>query len=285
MSISLLMIICIAVLSSIIAFVSSYKEYVDGRSKGLKGIKLRGKISIILSIAVIICSFIQYQSNLLDAEQKEKEVNRKASIHDSVLKEQYDSSLNYMQVKFDSSNIKTVTTIGEILAKQGFELDAANKTLKKYIKDSTNTTQQDPILALYPEQEIWISIDSTDIDRFHCHVRFISEDASSTGYNVSAAILLKGKSDIVFCVGREKLLFDDASISTMTFLERGFYFSQRLFYSAMYLHIKGTYKNTQRTKEYKIDELYEYDPSIKKTKGVVGDLKEYVYKIENNKCP
>lgn len=280
----IIIIIGIALLVAVSAFVSSTYKLIDRRRKGLKIITKTGWLVIALNFSIIILSVLQYFINENELTQKEIEANKNQTFRDSVLKSNYDSSLYVLKNKFDTSNINTVTAISQTLGKYGYLFDSAQKRLVKLIRDSSKTRvieTEDPVLSICSFKGINLIKVEKGLNFFD--LLYCSEGAGSTGFNVRTSIVLSDSipSNNLFYFKDNLILSYELQISKDAAYVQHFNFSDKIKFNLLYVYLNGTFKNLNRSKTYKIDAVYFFN-KISKTSGIVaGETREKLIEYVN----
>ena len=283
----ILIIFGIALIIAITSFISSTGKLLDRRKEGLKIITKRGWFLIALNFVVILLSVAQYILNENKLHQKDVEASNKQAIRDSILKSNYDSSLFVLKNKFDTSNIKIVSTISQTLGEYGYLLDSAQKSLVKIIKDSSKTkiiTQEDPILSICSFEGI--KLEKNENDKYYYNLKFCSEGAGCTGFNVTASIVLSDSmpSNYFIYLKDNLVLSNEIQIPKDAAYVKYFNFSDKLKYTLLYVYVNGAYTNIQRTKTYNIDAVYYYNKIVKTSGMVEGETRKNIISfIQKNK--
>lgn len=263
-------IIFLAILVLISTFISTKGSLTDDRKNGIKNFTRNGWKLVITNLFIIVLLVVQYYLN--EYKLNIQYINNQTSqeIRDSVLKSRYDSSLLIIKSKFDSSNIKTISTVTDILGKYGFLLDSTNKVLVEVIKDSANVNiilPEDPVIKCTS-----IELSSVTSDTTCFNFDFTSFDAGSTGFNFIVTCVL------LDTTGNYSIEYRD------NFLTYNFKFSKNMTkfvhlyllniekYLCIYIHLKGSYMNTDQSKIYQIDDVYFYDLKTKKFGEVQGEI-------------
>ena len=284
---AIFIIIGIALLVAVSSFLSSVGKLLDRRRKGIKIVTKRGWLIILLNLGIIILSVFQYFFNERDLKRKDAEATKKQTIRDSVLKSNYDSSLYVLKNKFDTSNLKTVTTISQTLGKYGYLFDSAQKRLVKIISDSSKTKiieQPDPILSICSFQGIKLTKTENGLNYFD--LLFCSEGAGSTGFNINIAILLSDSitSNNYFYFKDNLKLQDHLQIAKDAAFVEHFNFSDKISFIFLYVYVSGTYTNIDRSKRFKIDDIYYFNKNGRTVGLVEGETRNKIIKyIHMNK--
>lgn len=283
----ILIIIGIALLVAISSFISSVGKVLDRRRKGINIITKRGWIIIAVNLGVIILSVTQYFFNENDLKQKDKEATKKQTIRDSILKSNYDSSLYVLKNKFDTSNLYTIATISQTLGKYGYLFDSAQKRLVKIISDSSKTkiiVQADPIVSICSFEGIKLTKTENGLNYFD--ILLCSEEAGSTGFNINIFIVLSDSipSNNYFYFKGNLKIRERVQIAKDAAYVQHFNFSDKILFSFLYVYVSGTYTNIDRSKSYKIDDIYYYN-KVGHTSGMVeGETRNKIITyIERNK--
>ena len=278
---AIFIIIGIALLVALSSFISSVGKLLDRRRKGINIVTKRGWLIISLNFGIIILSALQYFFNEKDLKQKDYEATKKQTLRDSVLKSNYDSSLYVLKNKFDTSNINTVSTISQTLGKYGYLFDSAQKRLVKIIRDSSKTkiiVQQDPILSICSFEGIKLTKTENGLNYFD--LLFCSEGSGCTGFNINIAIVLSDTipSNNYFYFKDNLKLRDQVQIAKDAAYVQHFNFSDKIIFKFLYIYVTGTYTNIDRSKSYKIDDIYYYN-KIGKTVGLTeGETRKNIIK-------
>lgn len=268
MSVIILVLIALFVAAS--SFVSSTGKVIDRRRKHFKYITNRGWVIICLNLIVVILSVAQYRLNERELGEKERINESRQHIRDSILKAGYDSSLLILKDKFDTSNLKTVSVVSQTLGKYGYLLDSSNKELKKIIRDSSKTkvyVQEDPILTLCVQNGIVLKELKNGFNNFSLSI--CSEGAGSTDFNLDCQVIFADSLTKFTYVGRIDPLAKSTQIPKENIITSFFSVTDNIKSDFLYIWIKGTYKNIDKTKEYSIDNLYYYNYKGK-TYGLVN---------------
>lgn len=280
----ILIIIGIALFVAFSSFVSSTGKLIDKRWKGLKIVTPRGWFIIALNFGVIILSVLQYSFNEKELKQKEIEASNKQTKRDSILKSNYDSSLYVLKSKFDTTNLNTVSIVSQTLGEYGYLLDSTQKRLVKIIKDSSKTkiiSAEEPVLSICSFEGIKLA--RIENDAYYFDLLFCSNGAASTGYNIKAFIVIADSLNNFLYFKDNLSLSDELQILKDAAFVQHFNFSNKINFNFLYIYVKGTYKNIDRTKTYNLDAAYYYN-KIGKTSGMVmGKTREKIinYITEN----
>lgn len=278
---AIFIIIGIALLVALSSFISSVGKLLDRRRKGIKIVTKRGWLIISLNFGIIILSAFQYFFSEKDLKQKDYEATKKQTLRDSVLKSNYDSSLYVLKNKFDTSNINTVSTISQTLGKYGYLFDSAQKRLVKIIRDSSKTkiiVQEDPILSICSFEGIKLTKTENGLNYFD--LLFCSEGSGCTGFNINIAIVLSDTipSNNYFYFKDNLKLRDKVQIAKDAAYVQHFNFSDNIIFKFLYVYVTGTYTNIDRSKTYKVDDIYYYN-KIGKTIGLTeGETRKNIIK-------
>lgn len=263
---SIIFIVGIAILVASTAFISSSGKIIDRRRKGLRCVTNKGWITIVLNIGVIILSILQVLQNEREIKNNEKESNLKQIHRDSLLKAQYDLSLNEMKNKFDTSNEITVSTVSETLGKYGYLLDSSNKTLIKIIKDSSKTKviiPEDPVLQLCAPEGITVTDHKNG--KYYYKLSFCLFDGSCSNIKLTSTVLTtdsmpstrftySGKYD---CFSENLILAKGSTCATFISI------SDEIPYGLIYFIIQGSYDNLDNAKSFDVNTIYYFNPKTK----------------------
>jgi hypothetical protein len=276
----LALLVLIAILAASSSFVSAAGKVADGRKRGLKTLTKKGRITIVLNIAVIAASGIQYYLNDRENTKKEKENKRNLEIRDSLLKRNYDSSLVEIKKKFDTTNIKTI----EMLVKYGYKADSANNRLVKIVRDSSKTKimlTERPVFKICGDNT-GITLLKQDNNKFAYKISFCSYAASSSMYNLDCRTILVNADSInteYKYVGKVDLISKDAVVSKDRMLSTILDIDTNLQHTGLCVVVNGTYSNYDNSKVYNINEVYYYDKRKNNLIEILGDTKEKIMQI------
>jgi hypothetical protein len=282
MTLTLLFFIVVALLLAASSFLSSTGDIIDKERKGLKAVTIKGWILLVLNFGILLFSVLQYRQNDIDVKQKEEDANNKQLQRDSILREQYNSSLYTMKQKYDESHKSIVLTIANALGKYGYQLDSSNKILVKLIRDSSKTKvilPDDPVLIIDPTDGIKLLNEANGIH--HYQISVLSTNASSAFFNIKCFFVVADSLGNYYFVKQLDLLSKDDKIPK-DFSKGVFYeYSPRLAYSFLYVLLRGNYKNYDGTKSFEINDLYYYNKIGKTFGGMSGKTRTSVIECIN----
>lgn len=270
-------------LSSILSAIS---KIINREKKGLKKVTGIGWIFFTLNLVIVFLSALQYWQNEIDIKQKEEDSSKKQLVRDSLLRNQYDSSLYVMKEKYDTSNRRIVTTIANVLGTYGYRLDSSNQRLERLIKDSAKTRvilSDDPVFIICAQSGI--SLTDFKNGRDYYEISFCSEDAGSSQFDINCPIIISDSLNNYFYIGTLDFLTKDTKIPKGLTYKGYFNFPYTNPYSFLYILVKGTYKNIEGTKHYQVNNLYYYNRQGNTSGVVLGKTKasilQYINSITN----
>lgn len=267
---NIIILVTIPLLVAILSFILAQYKPLDKRRKGLKIITKYGWIIIIINLVIIVLSVIQFSLNEKEIAEKDKQATTNQKKRDLILKSNYDSSLDVLKKKFDTTNIKTVEVVAQTLGKYGFLFDSSQKMLIKIIKDSSKIRvieKEDPIFSICAIDGIKLIQNQKGI--IEVTISLCSDEAGSTAFDISGNFLI---SDAL--ASTKFIYLGDLQI------ERNFVISQKIskklffkftgdFNSKMlYIYLNGTYKNLDKTKTYSINTVY----YLNTNSGSIGEI-------------
>jgi hypothetical protein len=271
----MIIIILITTFLALSSFITASNVY-NENEKGFKRITKTGSLIISLNLIIIILTGIQYFGNKRELRKSEAAAVIRQNDRDSILRVRYDSSLIIMKGKYDTSNIRTIAVVTELLANYGFRLDSSNRRLLKIIRDSSKTKiilPNDPVLQLCPR----IGIEYRDTRENHnfYNVQICSKDASSSNFYINCPYIIGDSVGNLTYIGKLDLPTDlkiskDNSITAFLAIPSSFT------YKYIYLLFDGTYSNADNTKIFPINDLYYYNENGKTSGLIKGKLKTQI---------
>lgn len=274
---NLLFTLSIAVFAALSSFIPSTGKIFDNRCTGLKKIQRKGWFTIICIIILINLTVLQNWFNERETKNKEKQALIEQNRRDSIQRKNYDYSLTEMKRKFDASNINTVKTVAEALGKYGFKLDSANLNLVKVVRDSAKTNvilPDSPVLVLC--NSYGIELEKSTVDRPLYTLSICSQDASSSNFNVVVKLLVADSLDNIIHISTIEGLTKDVVIPKGNAFQQTLHIPNNWRYSSLYVSIKGTYQDFNRTKIYPVDNVYYYKVQSKKFGILIGRNRENI---------
>ena len=268
-------IIASAVVASVVAGIAARDViWKKGSSKWISFTRA-GYAFVILSAALVILPTILYV-----AQSRSDKAER--DLRDSILRRSYDSSVTQIRKDFGDSNYRTLTVIGQTLAKYGYRLDTTEKRLTQMIHDSANmktVLPDEPVLQMMTDQIgpgfTFLKLENT-IN--HYRISFSSADGASCCFaikmstvvedTVSKAYVYKGP--VRFPLTDNDALNKNAS-QPFTFM-----IDDNNPYDYLFLWVRGTYKDRNGKNTYTIDRVY-YNRKLPNSFGSMqGDTRNRV---------
>jgi len=281
MNLDILITITLFLLVLVSTFMATNGMLMDNRFKGFfERLTKNGWRLIVVNIIILIVLIGQYYHNKYIAKIKDQEYQIKQDTRYSILKVRYDSSLLVMKSKFDESNIKTITTVTEVLGGYGYKLDSANRRLVKILKDSAKTKvilPNDPVL-LCSAIQLYEQTRGNSVYR----IEICSNDAGSTGFDIKGNFLAVDSLNHKIYLGG-KTIFDYEDRIPKDSIN-GFYIGiNDSLYSYVLIRLLGSYKNIDGSKSFPIDDVITYnikartfhDVTGPKRKEIIDLLKDY----------
>lgn len=293
---SLLLIIILSLLAGITSIISTSGEIFDRRRKWYKMVKnLKGWVYLISTFLLVLIPIIQ--KIIQDSEDSKKEAQAKIlqDKRDSVMQYKHDSSLiaSTLRIKndFDQTIANQTSVMSNTLGKYGYALDSANQKLYKIVKDSSKVTyvqQANPTFTLagYPSA---IELISKVDDKYQFKINCMSFDATSTDVSLDCSIVLcePGYPSIYRYYGKELFDVKEAVIPKGMMVNKEFSVSASYPFSQLIIYVKGNYKNQEKSKQFKINQLFCYDLPTMKVTIMEGENKmkliSFVEKTEGGK--
>ncbi len=225
-----------------------------GKSKRLQFIK---SVAFKIIIFVIATFFGIWASVKKDSNTELQSKNEKIESQNEQAKK---DSLN--KIFTDESNRKIVATFTDVLVQYGLKYDSGKNEIITFIKDSSNKKDEKTVIGVCPS-EIGIVSERINDNEIHIDIR-ICNFGNNPAYNanISAELLVKksktlehnefGKSPLNLTISTETryVMKGKTNVSTMNWAQ-----------DTLYLFLKGTYFNYQKTTKQVFRELYVYDYS------------------------
>jgi hypothetical protein len=264
----------ISLCGSIALVTSVWKDIVDNRRKWYRCIKIKGWV--VIAAALLLTIFPLIQKTLQDNKEEKDSITRKKQeyIRDSTLKAKYDSSLIVSVIgikeKFDTSINHQTLILSKTLGEYGLALDSANGKIVKMVRDSSKTRIVEsisPILAINTEDGTGgIFITQSAPPKYAFGFEILSFDASSTDFNIESKIVAADSLLNSFYFAKAiKILqntdFISANASSVIYMD--LYLPSDSYY--LLINLKGDYKNSDKSKQFNIDDLYYYNFKNKRT--------------------
>jgi hypothetical protein len=237
-------------ISALTGSIFASKDILREANKWYERVTTSGWLFILCNLAIIALSIGQHLYNKNENESNLKNAKLDQDRRDSLIITQYNLSLLEMKEKYDSSNTSTVSIITETLGKYGYKLDMANKRL----------SVADPILQVCGENGMEIVEKANKMKALK--LRLCSKDAGSGGFSLYVSTVLEDKYGRLFYQGQDKLI-ENFKISKGGSIEAGYELGGYENISFIYMLIKGSYWNTDRSKTFPIEELYFYNTKEK----------------------
>jgi len=252
-------------LSSIITTSNVFKS----EEKGFKKFTKTGYFIIVVNICIIILTVFQYSINKKELIKSEKNAVKKQNYKDSILRLRYDSALFVMKKKYDTTNIKTISVVTELLAIYGFKLDSSNQKLQKIIKGSSKTLvvlPNDPVLQICGKDGIVLNRYKNN--KYYFDVNLCSKDASCTNFGLFCPVVLEDSTNKLLLFTELKIP-SDYKIASDDHVKLYLTIPNNYKFNFIYILISGNYKNTDYSKSYSVNDLYYYN-SKGHTYGLMG---------------
>lgn len=254
-----LMFILFVVVLSTIAYFINEDNFFKGKEKGIKKITTKGWITLGIYFLIILFTFFQHISGRKELKESEQRALVIQNKRDSILKLEYDSSLHLMKIKYDSANLVTITSISELLARNGYILDSNNTKILKVLRDSIKTNiilPTAPILQLCAGHGIRFV--KTKNDSMYYDVSFCSYDASCTIDSISISIVYFDNFDNFKLDKKTIKLPKNLKIvveSPIT-MEMTLPLTAKNKFKLVYMLFRGKYTDTTKEKIFEINDLY-----------------------------
>jgi hypothetical protein len=256
-----------------IGFISAGTIVWNSKSTGRMKLTRMGIIYVICSLILIILPIVQnYYSD--KAQKKDQKALAKS------LNDQYDSSISKITNQYQEGNSRTITQITDLLGKYGYKFDSVRKIL------TSIQGQPDPVFGLSTEPSMpGIMLTPAGDYQYKLQTTFISRGAPSTGFALRVSILVKDASKTLNYVRFER---KDNFFSPDNIMPANEYVSVEKKMSIptsvieVLIWIRGTYKNFDETKNYKLNEVYVLKMGSNFLGALSGPTKEEVISFIKN---
>lgn len=263
----------IAIATGYLTFLTTKGGLTNNKFNNLnKRITKRGK--------TVICVLIIILSLLITQECNTQKVSKKneGSLKIEMLKR--DSIItSKVSIGVESNRKKLFEDLSKAFANEALYFDTLKNKIE-IIRDSAITTinnfhGDNPILLL---ENNGISSKDTTKKKGTYQITFKSVDAGTSGFNIKSYILTEtedGYEDLSML----NLFPKGLKIPKNSNWSAGFGSVNNPFAKKIYIHIKGEYFNTDRTKKFEIDNLYGYDAIENKTSVLLNSQRENILNI------
>jgi len=267
----ILFIILVAIINAIITLTTDYEKYFYPFASILPKPKSNGWIFISMNLLIIILAAGQYfyQDYLERTKETESDSKKKAS--DAILFGNYKKSLDTLEMKRENTDtvlfkmFRDAGVKNELLAK-------ANEDIKKGVdklKNDTSLKLSEPRPTVYLTSGQELILDSIVKKVYFFTVNTSSDNATSTGFNLTISLLIYNNLQGYSHKAHFKFLSDLVTIPKDKAYYTGFTFSNLVQPELLYVWLRGTFQNENRTKTYPpINFLYVYNFDTKKTQSV-----------------
>jgi|GEM_PF-4513561 hypothetical protein len=221
---------------------------------------------LVCSLALIIFPCVLYK--VQNASDKKERDDR-----DSVLRKdyftqtnkqlrEYDSSVRQIRKDFGDSNNRTLTVIGQTLAKYGLRLDTNERRLTKLITDSGNmktVLPNQPVLDMgRPGGQSGFEYLKFENGLNHYAISFMSLDGASCCYDlkISAAVVDSASTGMWYKGPVQSGLTPTDVIETNAGYKWTFAIDNTVQYESLFIWVRGNYKSRDGSHTYLIDKLY-----------------------------
>lgn len=273
---SIILLIFISLLVFVSTAVSNESKLFNKKEKNLKKITPTGWIVFGINLIIISLSVGQYKLGENEIDQRDslqrisytqsvEQITKNANKNSLDLKYSYDTTSIGLKNRYDTST----TNIVKALAKYGLKYDTEKNTIEKLVKNSNNAN---PVFMLAPTSEIKL----TDSVLGKYTITYISMDAGSTNFDIKSYYVVEFKNNNLKYCGRGNLLGKNIQMPTNTPLED--IFTYKFIFEDLYILLKGTCTNLDKSKTFQIDIIYSYNYASKIT-SVISD--EFATKIKN----
>ncbi len=232
---------------------------------------------IIIHSLIAVLYFTQLILNNHNTEISKQNAVEEQNDRDSILKEEYKTSLLEMKNKYDAANNNTIKTISSALGNYGYRLDTTSQLLEK-LKDSIKTTiilPELPVLRLRKGDGI-TPIGKNEGGKYGYQLWFESDISSTCDINI-----------IIYCVisdslNNKELYRERYVVEPKIIISKGEAFSIKYWIESNYkpywvhFYFTGTYKNDRRTETLSIDWLYGYNVKTKETIVFAGSTRKEI---------
>lgn len=251
----------IAICSALAGVVPSTGRITDNRKKFPKNINPRGWFTFFCLSIVVTATITQ----LIVSKEKEKHAQIEQVKKDSINKVVYNQALTDMKMKYDTSNLKTITTITETLGKYGYKLDSSSNRLVKILRDSTRSKVVEsvsPTLSLCPGDDP-IKYEKVDYETIKVVVKLCSIGSGSTNFKVNYDFIFETTSGKFHVSTFNDFLPKDLRLPYLVGEYKAFTFRTDEDVENIYVRLYGSYTNLEKNRIYKANDMYVYNVSSK----------------------
>lgn len=189
--------IVIIIISTLLGIISSQGKLLERKSSGSISITATGWWSLLLVLAVIGASSLQYNRTQEAAKMAKLESDIDNANRESRIRSDYQSSVleitKQQKASSDSTTIQlkknydtSTTNIIKALASYGLKYDSAKQRIEKIVRDSLRNGP-DPVFTFLPDQSIQVLSDSNHTLQFA--LTMVSADAGSRDHNIKYSIV------------------------------------------------------------------------------------------------
>jgi hypothetical protein len=239
----------IALLIVVFGFIREIFINDDYYDRSLKNLTIKGKRFALFGLVIVFLTLLSNGISLYESHQQKLENDTDQKKLEKDLKFQY-----------DSSSSKIIKSFGEGMGKYGYMYDTSQKRIESLIRDSakglTNIykeTETDPVFQL---RKVTV-VDSTDTSKTYS-IAFVSRDAASTGFDFNFYVFVPDKFDDLIYLGCGKNIGFDTKFS----IDAGYhvlFLVTRNSSNLIYIVLRGSYENIEKSKKYKLTETYAYN--------------------------
>lgn len=285
MDISSFLVLIISIVGSALLIASEADQIFDRRRKWYNRPTKKGRVILFCAFLLVILPLIQKHFQSKEEAKVSISNKRNQEIRDSIIQARHDSSLIAAAIEikkeFDTDNLQQTLIISQTLGKYGFALDSGNRKLTKLILDSSKAKFKEtdnPILSLTREDsKMGFMVDKMNLNKYKISLPFTSHDASSTGFSLTSYIITTDSAfENLKFVGKappldfDLFIYKNANILKLMEIEKSEDFS------FIFCGVQGKYYNSDKSKNFTINDLYYYNIKGNTSGRITGLTKKRV---------
>jgi len=282
----------VAFVTAVIAVIAAKEVIWDEQKPGVNKLNGKGYVVIICATFMVFLPLVQYCFQNKEDEKKEAHQTAEEIKRENELRSDYEKSVVQIRKDFGDSNYRTLTVVGQTLAKYGLRLDTTEKRLTRLIHDSANmktVLPDQPVLELIgPNNELGIQFLKFENGLNHYSIIFMSQDGGSCCYDIkiSAVIAdtatLPNNSFLLIYKGPVRMGLTQADqLAKGNAQPWTFSIDNKTIYNRLFLWVRGTYGDRNNSHTYHINKVY-YNLKPSNTFGEMqGEIQKQIIELVN----
>jgi hypothetical protein len=259
------------IVTAIVGVIAARDVITDRLHSGRRKLNRLGRYLITCAFLMVLFPLIAgvIQSKIDEAKETSRKIETEK--HDSILREEYRKSVQQIRRDFGDSNNRTLTVIGQTLAKYKLGLDTAEQKINTLVKDSMNVKTEQPVLAVVSPDGIPIKFLKFENGLNYYSINFVSQDGASCCFDLNISAVVRDSGD-AFATYKTKIpvrLTKTDVLAKNAFQPWNFTIDNSDPYDVMYLWIRGTYYDRTKTHKYTLEEI-DFNRKSSNTCGKLG---------------